>query len=229
MNVVFKLRIAVQSMTGEWSVWIHERGHFVHNSPYNFGSTQTYTTMFTLSGNKTRKTIHEIHRQEVNYLNDSKTPCQFVLREEDMNTCIQHHIEKEMRCELSWHSGMGALPKCASSDQYKHFIRAYDKIVSLSPTSISKETGCLPSCKRNEYKVKVINRGDYPNEYGHTMFMGYFYIPSGRYIKKDYYYTYGFDSYIADVGGLIGLFLGHSLLSIYDFLKQGWKNKNKCR
>ena len=89
------------------------------------------------------------------------------------------------------------------------------------------ETGCLPSCKRNEYSVNIIERMNVDDEYGRTMYTGYFYYPSGRYIKKDYYYTYDFSSYIADVGGLVGLFLGHSLISLYDLLKQAWKNKRK--
>ena len=43
--------------------------------------------------------------------------------------------------------------------------------------------------------------------------------------KKLYHITYDYTSYIADVGGLIGLFLGFSMLSIYDGLKNALKNK----
>ena len=54
-------------------------------------------------------------------------------------------------------------------------------------------------------------------------FGGQFYYPGGRYIKKVYHYNYDFTSYIADVGGLVGLFLGYSMLSFYDGLKSAWR------
>ena len=172
-------------------------------------------------------TVHEIHRKEVTYLNDPKTPCQPQDRDEEMNTCIQHHIESVTGCKLPWHVEKTALPTCILSDQYTEFIRLYDKIAGLSSSSVANETGCLPSCKRNEYSVHIIDRTSMPDEFNSSTYYGFFFYPSGRYIKKDYYYTYDFDSYIADVGGLVGLFLGQSLLSFYDILNQGWKNKKK--
>jgi hypothetical protein len=40
-----------------------------------------------------------------------------------------------------------------------------------------------------------------------------------RYQKKTHYYTYDWSSFIADVGGFLGLFMGHSILSFYDTVK----------
>ena len=61
--------------------------------------------------------------------------------------------------------------------------------------------------------------------FGSSPDSGYFYYPGGRYKQKVYHYAYDFTSYIADVGGLVGLFCGHSMLSFYDGLKNVWKNK----
>ena len=38
------------------------------------------------------------------------------------------------------------------------------------------------------------------------------------YIVRQEYLTYDISSFIADVGGYLGLLLGHSLLSIYEWL-----------
>ena len=53
------------------------------------------------------------------------------------------------------------------------------------------------------------------------------------------YYQYGFKSFYADVGGLLGLFLGVSMLSLYDFVAASatrlrktvsiWREKRKSR
>ncbi len=41
------------------------------------------------------------------------------------------------------------------------------------------------------------------------------YFASGRHLVREEYYRYGFNSFIADVGGYLGLLLGHSILSIF--------------
>ena len=48
-----------------------------------------------------------------------------------------------------------------------------------------------------------------------------------RFDEKIYYYTYEWGGFIADVGGYMGLLLGHSAISFYDGLKRFWKNKGK--
>ena len=209
-------------MKYEWFVFIHERGHMVYNSMYNFGSTQSYTHC-TPKDNNTWITVHEIHRKEVSYLNDPRTPCLSKPREEEMNTCIQHFIEAKMGCQLPWHTVASNLSKCTEPEQYEDFMVAYDEIVSLSGFSIAKKTGCLPSCKINEFTVNVVSHITHPDE--EAKYQGYFFYPGGRYQQKVYFYTYDFTSYIADAGGLVGLFLGFSILNVYDGLKYIWKNK----
>ena len=209
-------------MKYEWFVFIHERGHMVYSSMYNLGSTQSYTHCEP-KGNNTWITVHEIHRKEVSYLNDPRTPCLSKPREEEMDTCIQHFIEAKMGCQLPWHTVASNLSKCTEPEQYEDFMVAYDEIVSLSGFSIAKKTGCLPSCKINEFTVNVVSHITHPDE--EAKYQGYFFYPGGRYQQKVYFYTYDFTSYIADAGGLVGLFLGFSILNVYDGLKYIWKNK----
>ena len=204
-------------------MFIHDRGHLVYNSLYNFGSVQIYSLMEF--GDYTSTVIHELHRKEVSYLKDDpRTPCNATTpREEEMNTCIQHFLENKVGCQLPWHNDASNLSKCTVPDQLKKFVKAYDDIVSLSGFSIAKETGCLPSCTINEYTVNVIKRFSYQDD--KPRFSAYFFYPGARYTEKVYFYTYDFTSYIADAGGLVGLFLGYSILSVYDGLKYVWKNK----
>ena len=215
----FQLYIYVNTLNYEWFVYIHEQGHMVHNSLYNFGSALSYTVI----DNNTWKTVHEINGKEVSYLNDPRTPCQSKPRGEEMNTCIQHYIENMMGCQLPWHNDMTNMPKCTDNARYQAFLGAYDEIVSLDGFSIAKKTGCLPSCIRNEFTMNVLSRMSYPDE--GAQYNSYFYYPGGRYHQKVFYYTYDFTSYIADIGGLVGLFLGFSMLSIYDEIKRAWKNE----
>ena len=165
----------------------------------------------------------EVIRKEVTYINDPRTPCQMKPRDVDMNICIQHYIETKIECQLPWHTDKTTLPSCIETGQYRDFLTSYEEIASLSGFSIAKKTGCLPSCKMNEFSVMI---KDYIlSQDGWPKFSGHFFYPGGQYKKKLYSLTYDFISYIADAGGLIGLFLGCSMLSIYDGLKNAWKNK----
>ena len=206
------------SVTNEWRVIIHERGHYIHGALYKYGSANTYTM---INANISLITVHEIHKKEVTYLNDERTPCQLKPRTEEISTCIQHHIEHEMMCELPWHNQSKTLPQCMSSDQYEKFLSSFLWISSQSEASIAKVTGCLPTCKRNEFEVKVVNRIKKPEENGTFYFSGLFYYPSGSFKEKSYYYTYDFSDYIADIGGYVGLLLGCNLISFYDGFKNG--------
>ena len=189
---------------------------------YTFGSAQTYRANIVETYALTL--VHEINRKEVTYLNDPRTPCQPKPRDVEMNKCIQHYIETLIKCQLPWHTDKTILPKCRETGQYRDFLTSYEEIASLSGFSIAQKTGCHPSCKINEFSAII---KDQVEGYDPWAFAGYFFYPGGQYKKKLYHLTYDFTSYIADAGGLIGLFLGFSMLSIYDGLKNAWKSKIK--
>ena len=204
--------------SGEWLVNIHDRNHYIHNAIYKYGSDYSYTS---LNGrNKSRMVLYEVQKEVVNYMNDERTPCQSKLREEEINTCIQHHIENRMGCQLPWHNRSTTLPRCIEFEQYEEFLKSYYQISSLNEASIAEVTGCLPSCRRNEFKLKAVSQMDMPSLIGQQHFFGgIFFYPSGAYKEKVYYYTYEFSDYIADIGGYMGLLLGCSILSFYDGFK----------
>ena len=42
---------------------------------------------------------------------------------------------------------------------------------------------------------------------------------TSRFISKEQYYTYTTPDLFSDIGGYLGLFLGHSILTFYEFFK----------
>ena len=215
MFLDFQLNIAVPVLSGEWQVIIHERNHYIHKALDRYGSAYSFTK---LSPNDSLSIGYEIRKKDVTYLNDPKTPCQSELRTEEMNTCIQRYVENEIECQLPWSNGSSTLPRCVESDQYEKFLKTYSSIAHLNEASISSVTGCLPSCRRNEFEMKIITRVEVEAEKNH-FFKGLFWYPSGSYTEKLYYYTYTFSDYFADIGGYMGLLLGYSLLNFYDMFK----------
>jgi hypothetical protein len=88
----------------------------------------------------------------------------------------------------------------------------------MSEKSIFIRTGCMPMCKRAQYDFKVISTQRPPST-STVLIGGHFYYISGRYNYMEDYYTYDESSFFADVGGYLGLLLGHSIISFYDIAK----------
>lgn len=173
----------------------------------------------TLPENASVVDAFEIQRKDVTYLNDERTPCQTEPRTEEMNICIQHHIENAMGCQLPWHNESTALPRCIETKHYDDFIKMYNDITRKQETQIGEITGCLPSCQRREFEIKLMNRITVPLVDGLRQISGYFYYPTGRYKEESHYYAYTIGDFFADVGGYMGLLLGYSALSCYDAFK----------
>ena len=51
-----------------------------------------------------------------------------------------------------------------------------------------------------------------------------FHFEDGSYSVREEYIVYDMSNFIADVGGYLGLLMGHSILSIY-YLSTGWLAK----
>ena len=128
------------SRTQEWTVYFHDKGNMVHNSPGSFGSAYSYTDISS-SKNVAVTVIHEILKMEVSYLNDEKTPCQQMPRTEELNTCIQDYIQSEMGCHLPWRNDTSEHPECTEPGQYNRFLQTYQEIARLTERSIAERTG----------------------------------------------------------------------------------------
>ena len=85
-------------------------------------------------------------------------------------------------------------------------------------------TGCLAPCHRWEYKlVDSMDPPDSAPDYDSNKAVGkgeqwmsfVVKIPNGRFLEYQQYIIYRFEDLVADIGGFLGLLLGHSLLSLY--------------
>ena len=103
----------------------------------------------------------------------------------------------------------------------------------MSEASIVAETGCRTICERREWKSSLVYERTVPTDINTTQLDLRFFFANGRYQVRKEYYTYTADDLIADAGGLLGLFLGHSILSSFDFVYNTFihptKNKRETR
>ena len=102
------------------------------------------------------------------------------------------------------------------------------KLQEANANTIYDLNGCLASCERKEYaKVdsNFLQKYCYPEPHDlHLKFM----ITEGYYKEEEQYVIYDFNSFFADVGGILGITLGCSILSLYNelvYLRFHWLKK----
>ena len=151
-------------------------------------------------------------------------------------------IQDKIGCGIKIHGHGGAnhdnnllnLHRCNLGSQVKDLYRILSPFKFADAKIIHEKTGCLGSCESSEYKklestkvqefyFRSCKKGILPCSLKLTLE-----IPQGEitYEGKKQFVVYDFNSFIADVGGFMGLLLGFSFLSIYDELENLLKSRN---
>ena len=81
-------------------------------------------------------------------------------------------------------------------------------------------TGCLSACEKDKFEIRMSQitetSSDSSSEYGEVELWLYISMHDTSYVNEEQYVIYDFNSFIADVGGYMGLLLGSSILSLFD-------------
>ena len=126
------------------------------------------------------------------------------------------------------------MAKCDMNATKERFMALTDEFLKMGEEQLVQRTGCLTPCqydfhvslrtcvkridvRRTEFKAQVmintpINFPLWPKD----SLIVQFTFTGTTYLERIEYLVYGMTNFIADVGGYLGLLLGHSILSLYD-------------
>ena len=174
----------------------------------------------------------KIAKSHMKALDQPSQPCKKDTEGPDTSQCIANFIEDKIGCRIKLHgTNISKGSTCKSGLQLQHFTRILRNLTHADDTTIYEQTGCLGSCERHEYHEFEYHR----NDLVWMMCQGgnqsceltlRLEMNDRSYEEKRQYVVYDFNSFVADVGGFMGLLLGFSMLSIYDELTtklKGWK------
>ena len=81
-------------------------------------------------------------------------------------------------------------------------------------------TGCLSACEKDRFEIRMSQITDAvwnsTSQYGEVNLWLYISMRETSYVKEEQYFIYDHNSFVADVGGYMGLLLGSSILSLFD-------------
>ena len=172
-----------------------------------------------------------VRKNKVMAINRSGQKCMKDVAQEPIGRCIVHNLEETVNCTSYHITANKSREFCdARGGQMDHMNEAKLDYLRMSEAALVNKTGCLPSCDRYETAMESTS-GD--GKYGNTWQVDnnptmklVFGFEDESYNVREEYIVYDTSNFIADVGGYLGLLMGHSILSIY-YLSTGWLSKMK--
>ena len=171
----------------------------------------------------------KIAKSHMKALDQPSQPCKKDIKSPNTSQCITKFIEDKIGCRIKLHgNGMNKGSTCKSGLQLQHLAKILRDLMHADDKTIYELTGCQAACERHEYHEFEYHRNDMvwrmcqggnkscDLELGLEM-------NDRSYEEKRQYVVYDFNSFVADVGGFMGLLLGFSMLSIYDELTNKFK------
>ena len=161
-------------------------------------------------------------------LNDQKYPCK-ESHDYTFTNCIKTRTTEVVEgCHLRWEkSNRSDIPLCDKEQWFRYGLEQ-DKYFMMEQTQLVDYTECPLPCSYKEYKLveTPISR-----ILGDTECTLDIIFASRVVVVEKEESTFPFQSFVAECGGCLGLFLGFSFLLVLDALMQGMKKLKhwKCK
>ena len=141
------------------------------------------------------------------------------------SACIASFIEKEVGCNpMILGSTYSKASACTTRSQLIALVNISKQLEKADEKDIYDMTGCLSPCQKDRFSLSadLLKQGEAYQSLGEVpcQLQLEFQILDSSYQVEEEYVLYEMDSFIADVGGYMGLLLGSSLLSIYMTLEE---------
>ena len=141
------------------------------------------------------------------------------------STCIAKFLENTLGCNpMVLGSQFLKTPTCTTKTQLLALANASKLFEGADENDVYEMTGCLPSCIKDHYSLTV---APLKSEFSYVLRCQVhleFKMLYSSYKEEEQYIIYDVASFIADVGGYMGLLLGSSLLSLY-MAMEAWMRK----
>ena len=156
-----------------------------------------------------------------------RSPCIDEVRE-TMHQCLKRYFAQKMGCRLPWYhqSPNPDLPVCTRIQDTLLYLNLTAKIRPMDRHDLVTELDCDMPCSYYEYQMEIHHEKMVDCE-GNCQQTHTLILPDGNvYVDKEVL-LYDGNNFIADSGGYLGLLLGASVITLYEWLekvaRKGWR------
>ena len=147
-----------------------------------------------------------------NKVNSNHDPCFDSI--ETSQTCVDNIIVDALKCNPKWIKTQKSFKTCSGSEKFRDFIKISKNLVINS--TLSKH--CYPNlCTEVKWNLK--SSKSITNNFNENATSFTYYIPSNTKVQfMEEILIYSWSNLLADLGGYLGLYLGGSILSLFDLV-----------
>ena len=211
------------------TVYAYEKGQMTMPSKTAVYGSYVKVLLTSMNPFETYEYKYRIIQDELLALDQPAQRCHDNSRDmPSVSQCIAEYFEAKHNCSLYMIESLRQREDCnediASSEKNENTELIEDWEMKTEP-EIYKMTGCMPSCKKQQISLETeeeITRYESYKEDAKIQLM--FHFRDGMYNLNEEYLVYDYNNFIADIGGYLGLLLGHSILSIYS-MSADWITK----
>ena len=161
----------------------------------------------------------EIKRSEIDALDKLSQRCDPSKDEPSVSKCVEERfVERYLNCSLKRFMSNPMLGICNQTkwdfSKKGFFHQRLTKLNRLDEKEIFEMTGCMPGCSKSKIELVTTYQDNMRDDDKNVAKFSFSYN-SGENDLWEEYYIYNWGSFIADVGGYLGLLLGSSVLSMY--------------
>lgn len=206
-------------------LYVHNKGQMIF--PKNdliYGSTFLYKSI--KQGNNYWQPF-AITRTQWKTLDRPDKRCD-VDNQSEANTtmCITRYIERTTGCSIGLSGSDPEAERCNETNQIEEYKNIINKLYPANSNQIYNMTGCLSKCDRYSYAIKPTTDLTRPtwNKNNDSIAL-WLYVSTGETEVREQYIEYDWNALVADVGGYLGLLLGHSVYSLFVMSTEWVKTK----
>ena len=126
-----------------------------------------------------------------------------------LSDCIRKHVLRTAGCSTSFESFAFDVDGCESQQKILAYFKEYNVLETVNMNTIAKESQCLTPCNYIEYSVagEELYKFDKVETNITELMIGVNYASTQLTIKEELF-VYPIESFVAEIGGALGMFLG---------------------
>ena len=228
-----KLNMSLMEPNTQIVMYLYRKGNGIIPS-FNrvYGATEK---IVVIPANFSYLAKFNIKRSEIAALDKPSQRCDSSLDEPSISKCVEEiFVENVLNCShrrLMSNLRLGVCDdRILGSSKQNDSYSIFNKLNEMDEREIFEITGCMPGCSKSKFEITTRYENN-KHDNGKNVADLRFVYPQGEYDLVEEYYIYNWSSFIADVGGYLGLLLGYSVLSMYQTItqwlvdtKQSWQN-----
>jgi len=131
-----------------------------------------------------------------------------------ITTCVRDYVSRIVGCKMEWDKITSKnIPLCTTHEQFRNHTKVFASIRAMTKSNLTSITQCLPMC--NYYKYEVLKMSTI-NDYNGTGFK--LILANNEITLVTEELAVDPLTFLSNFGGSLSLFVGFSLLMIWDMI-----------